>query len=659
MSSLKDWYRYVESKARTRPEDAANGAEERAAGERDAGPPAGESGAGEQAPRGASLTESEAEEIRAAAGLGAGEETLDVWSGLFPQPRKPEPKPTTAPLPRPTARLDEIPPGLSFTEPPVEGPPPPQFELPEAEAAIPRFDDFVSPFTAEPAPVAEIAPSAGGPSSPVARPQFDGDFPPAGSPGEPERASNASVSAERPVADGGTAEPGSSDPERAAAPLPVEESNLAASPEELVTSGIWDGEDVEGESGQLRWRSPFRLPGPGRTVSSGAPSPKPEPVVPRPLSSAAPAEEPAQGAEGGVPGSASQTVAPSTHPSSLSTPRPAPGTEEWERERVERLARTFRDTLRALEESLGAPRTPVASPPPEQTPVEIRPALPVSPRPEPEPESVDRLADRPSDAQPASPIAAAPAAPAVDPQDSPAIAPPPAVSSPAASVTDTPPAGQPVEASTGPVTEVQSSPLMPATTFEPSGEAVPEPEWSQEEAPEAGTAAANSAAALPDGALQASEEPFSEKVAAAAVASTTPRGGAAPSPRVTSATPDVLRNIEEAALIRQRLPQHMAMLLRIPTNEVAQNSYKSPFRETREDLIGRLLDPQLTLEEAARILGVCPTTVRRYTNRGMLHCHRTPGNQRRFRMSDVLQFLEQYGDRIDRAAEARQAETAA
>jgi excisionase family DNA binding protein len=127
---------------------------------------------------------------------------------------------------------------------------------------------------------------------------------------------------------------------------------------------------------------------------------------------------------------------------------------------------------------------------------------------------------------------------------------------------------------------------------------------------------------------------------------------------VSAATPDVLRNIEEAALIRQRLPQHMAMLLRIPTNEVAQNSYKSPFRESREDLIGRLLDPQLTLEEAARILGVCPTTVRRYTNRGMLHCHRTPGNQRRFRMSDVLQFLEQYGDRIDRAAEARQAESA-
>src|SRR5262249_27764009 len=35
--------------------------------------------------------------------------------------------------------------------------------------------------------------------------------------------------------------------------------------------------------------------------------------------------------------------------------RPAPGSEAWERERVERLARTFRDTLRALEENLAGP----------------------------------------------------------------------------------------------------------------------------------------------------------------------------------------------------------------------------------------------------------------------------------------------------------------
>jgi excisionase family DNA binding protein len=192
---------------------------------------------------------------------------------------------------------------------------------------------------------------------------------------------------------------------------------------------------------------------------------------------------------------------------------------------------------------------------------------------------------------------------------------------------------------------------------------VPQAELRREEAPIGEIAAGPDREPRHDGVLPAPAAIFDDEEATPVAAASTPDEDRpiASSPRrtVSAATPDVLRNIEEAALIRQRLPQHMAMLLRIPTNEVAQNSYKSPFRETREDLIGRLLDPQLTLEEAARMLGVCPTTVRRYTNRGMLHCHRTPGNQRRFRMSDVLQFLEQYGDRIDRAAEARQMETAA
>ncbi len=62
--------------------------------------------------------------------------------------------------------------------------------------------------------------------------------------------------------------------------------------------------------------------------------------------------------------------------------------------------------------------------------------------------------------------------------------------------------------------------------------------------------------------------------------------------------------------------------------------------EAREELVRRLTNPTLTLEEAALILGVCPATVRRYTNRGVLRHFRTEGNQRRFRLSDVLEFLE-------------------
>ena len=88
-----------------------------------------------------------------------------------------------------------------------------------------------------------------------------------------------------------------------------------------------------------------------------------------------------------------------------------------------------------------------------------------------------------------------------------------------------------------------------------------------------------------------------------------------------------------------RMPAHLQILFGNPAAEVAQNSYKA-FKEGRGEMIQRLLDPQLTLEEAARILNVCPTTVRRYTNRGSLKHLRTAGNQRRFRLSDVLAFME-------------------
>jgi len=89
-----------------------------------------------------------------------------------------------------------------------------------------------------------------------------------------------------------------------------------------------------------------------------------------------------------------------------------------------------------------------------------------------------------------------------------------------------------------------------------------------------------------------------------------------------------------------RLPHHLQVLFSSPDSEVAQRSYKT-FRDTRAQLIEKLLDPPLTLEETARILNVCPTTVRRYTNSDQLKHYRTAGNQRRFRLSDVLGFMEQ------------------
>ncbi len=63
-------------------------------------------------------------------------------------------------------------------------------------------------------------------------------------------------------------------------------------------------------------------------------------------------------------------------------------------------------------------------------------------------------------------------------------------------------------------------------------------------------------------------------------------------------------------------------------------------RMDREELIEKLLDPVISLEEAATLIGVCKTTVRRYTNKGDLKCIRTPGQQRRFKLSHVLAFVK-------------------
>jgi excisionase family DNA binding protein len=88
------------------------------------------------------------------------------------------------------------------------------------------------------------------------------------------------------------------------------------------------------------------------------------------------------------------------------------------------------------------------------------------------------------------------------------------------------------------------------------------------------------------------------------------------------------------------VPRHVHSLIAMGSDDVTQHSYKRDFRESRLELIQRLLDPTLSLEETARLLNVCPTTVRRYTNRGLLRHQRTTGDQRRFKLSDVLAFLE-------------------
>jgi excisionase family DNA binding protein len=63
--------------------------------------------------------------------------------------------------------------------------------------------------------------------------------------------------------------------------------------------------------------------------------------------------------------------------------------------------------------------------------------------------------------------------------------------------------------------------------------------------------------------------------------------------------------------------------------------------ETRAQLLERLLNPQISLHEAAILLRVCPATVRNYTKSGLLPHVRTAGRQRRFSLRDVLVLLRQ------------------
>lgn len=115
-----------------------------------------------------------------------------------------------------------------------------------------------------------------------------------------------------------------------------------------------------------------------------------------------------------------------------------------------------------------------------------------------------------------------------------------------------------------------------------------------------------------------------------------------PSPpaRPPAPRPALYRPVANAPLPVESAPASVsepAVRHRVVRNSRAGNGAR---KETREELLARLLDPELTLEEAAQVLNVCPTTVRRYTNRGVLPHYRTIGNQRRFRLSQVLAFLE-------------------
>ena len=190
-----------------------------------------------------------------------------------------------------------------------------------------------------------------------------------------------------------------------------------------------------------------------------------------------------------------------------------------------------------------------------------------------------------------------------------------------------PPAEPPAEAEAAPaeVTPAEATPAEAAETPE-----LPEP------------SAESSATAAADQVEAVSAEPARP----ADEAATAPRRRRAkrksPAQAPQSAR-EVLETLQPSQDLRARLEAVLARQKRLPLEEVEDETKRPKKRrvvETREQLVERLLDPTLTLQEAALLLGVCPTTVRRYTNRGILRCFRTPGNQRRFKLSDILEFME-------------------
>lgn len=121
----------------------------------------------------------------------------------------------------------------------------------------------------------------------------------------------------------------------------------------------------------------------------------------------------------------------------------------------------------------------------------------------------------------------------------------------------------------------------------------------------------------------------------------------APAPPARPATPPA--RLAASDFQSRRLQTLLARQQRLPL-EVSEAKSRRTSRqpaESREEMIQRLLDPVLTIHEAAALLGVCTTSIRRYTNRGVLKCFRTPGNQRRFRLSDVLDFMEQQQETLE------------
>lgn len=102
--------------------------------------------------------------------------------------------------------------------------------------------------------------------------------------------------------------------------------------------------------------------------------------------------------------------------------------------------------------------------------------------------------------------------------------------------------------------------------------------------------------------------------------------------------PEVPKTYEEALRLWQCVPRHIQILaFQMEGRLLSLGPTTDP---TREHTIQRILDNEVSLDEAAQILRVCDATVRRLTKSGTLLHRRTVGKHRRFRVSDVVTVFE-------------------
>ena len=105
-----------------------------------------------------------------------------------------------------------------------------------------------------------------------------------------------------------------------------------------------------------------------------------------------------------------------------------------------------------------------------------------------------------------------------------------------------------------------------------------------------------------------------------------------------SIPPEVPETYEDALRLWQAVPRHIQILVHQMNGRLVDAAPTTD--PTREQTIIKILDNEISLDEAAQLLDVCDATVRRMTKAGTLVHRRTVGKHRRFRVSDVMRVFE-------------------